>query len=146
MTDANLANANLASAYVLQANLFRTNLIEAKEVPYLPYSCPDHGSFIGYKRVRDGYIVELEILSDAKRCSSTGRKCRCDKAKVLSIQEPDGTPTIIKEIPSYYDASFVYKVGKIVSVDNFDENRWNECSTGIHFFINRQEAVNYSNY
>jgi len=23
------------------------------------------------------------------------------------------------------------------------ENRWNECSTGIHFFITWQEAVNY---
>ena len=22
-------------------------------------------------------------------------------------------------------------------------NRWNECSHGIHFFINKQEAINY---
>ena len=34
-------------------------------------------------------------------------------------------------------------VGDIVRVDNFDKNRWNECSTGIHFFITRQEAVDY---
>ena len=25
----------------------------------------------------------------------------------------------------------------------FDTNRWNECAPGIHFFITRQEAVNY---
>ena len=23
------------------------------------------------------------------------------------------------------------------------ENRWEECSTGIHFFLTRDEAVNY---
>lgn len=23
------------------------------------------------------------------------------------------------------------------------KNRWNECSHGIHFFINKDEAINY---
>ena len=88
-------------------------------------------------------IVELEILSDAKRVSATGRKCRCDKAKVLSIQNIDGTTSVKTSVASDNDANFIYKVGEIVTVDDFDENRWNECSTGIHFFINRQEAVEY---
>ena len=26
----------------------------------------------------------------------------------------------------------------------FDENRWNECSHGIHFFIDKQEAISYA--
>jgi hypothetical protein len=38
---------------------------------------------------------------------------------------------------------FAYKVGDMVSVDDFDTNRWNECAPGIHFFITRQEAVDY---
>nr|DAE41777.1 MAG TPA: hypothetical protein [Caudoviricetes sp.] len=46
-------------------------------------------------------------------------------------------------VASDRDSKFIYKVGEIVTVDDFDDNRWNECSTGIHFFINRQEAVNY---
>lgn len=37
--------------------------------------------------------------------------------------------------------NFIYTVGEIAMVDDFDENRWNECSTGIHFFVNFQEAV-----
>lgn len=37
-----------------------------------------------------------------------------------------------------------YHVGEIVRVDNFDDNRWRECSTGIHFFMTRDEAVRYS--
>ena len=35
------------------------------------------------------------------------------------------------------------KVGEIVKVDNFDKDRWNECSPGIHFFMTRDEAVRY---
>ena len=118
----------------------------AKNVPFIPYACPDFGSFIGYKKCdsEDGsVIVELEILSDARRCSSTGRKCRCDKAKVLAIQNLDGTQAEVKEARSGYDSDFIYRVGEIVEVKDFCEDRWEECAAGIHFFINRQEAVNY---
>ena len=40
-------------------------------------------------------------------------------------------------------ASLLYKVGEMVYPDSFDEDRWNECSNGIHFFINKQEAIDY---
>ena len=125
-----------------RANLSYADLSYAENVPFVPYSCPDVGSFIGYKKA-NGYIVELEILSDARRCSATTRKCRCDKAKVLSIQNINGTKANIKSIASNYDENFIYTVGEIVEEPNFDEDRWNECSKGIHFFINRQEAVDY---
>ena len=36
-----------------------------------------------------------------------------------------------------------YTVGEIVKADSWDENRWNECSHGIHFFIDRQSAVDF---
>ena len=139
---ANLCDANLRGANLRGANLRGANLCDAKNIPFVPYACPDFGAFIGYKKAH-GLIVELEILSDAKRVSATGRKCRCNKAKVLSIQNIDGTPSILTSVASDRDSKFIYKVGEIVTVDDFDENRWNECSTGIHFFINRQEAVNY---
>lgn len=42
------------------------------------------------------------------------------------------------------DRSFIYRVGETVSVDDFDNNRWNECAPGIHFFVTRDEAVKYS--
>ena len=124
------------------ANLWGANLRGAKNIPFIPYACPEFGSFVGYKKA-NGYIVELEILSDAKRSSATTRKCRCNKAKVLSIQNIDGTKADISEIASSYDKKFIYKVGEIVEVKDFDKNRWNECAPGIHFFLNRQEAVDY---
>jgi hypothetical protein len=36
-----------------------------------------------------------------------------------------------------------YTVGETVTADEWDEDRWNECSHGIHFFITRDEAVMY---
>ena len=139
---ANLRYANLRGANLRGANLRYANLRYAENVPFIPYACPDFGMFIGYKKA-SGYIVELEIPEDAKRLSATTRKCRCNKAKVLRILNYDRTVADVTEVRSNYNSTFVYKVGDIVSVDNFDEDRFNECSTGIHFFINFQEAVDY---
>ena len=142
LSRANLSGANLSGADLSGADLSEAYLRGAKNVPFIPYACPDFGMFIGFKKAY-GYIVVLEIPEDAKRLSATSRKCRCDKAKVLEIQNIDGTKANVTKVVSGYDPNFVYEVGKTVSVDNFCEDRWQECSPGIHFFINRQEAVNY---
>ena len=47
-------------------------------------------------------------------------------------------------VASKYDRTFIYRVGETASVCDFDENRWNECAPGIHFFITREEAINYN--
>ena len=139
---ADLRDADLRGADLRGADLYEANLRGAENVPFIPYSCPDFGMFIGYKKA-SGYIVELEIPEDAKRLSATTKKCRCNKAKVLRILNTDRTIADITKVKSSYDSKFIYKGGEVVSVDNFDEDRWNECSTGIHFFINFQEAVSY---
>ena len=142
LNGAYLGRADLRGADLSGADLNGAYLGGAKNVPFIPYACPDFGMFIGFKKAY-GYIVVLEIPEDAKRLSATSRKCRCDKAKVLEIQNIDGTKANVTKVKSGYDSGFVYEVGKTVSVDNFCEDRWKECSPGIHFFINRQEAVNY---
>lgn len=134
--------ANLDGVDFYGADLNYASFSCAKNIPFIPFTCPDTGSFIAYKKA-GRYIIKLQIPEDAKRLSATGRKCRCDKAKVLEIQNLDGTKAHITRIRSNFDGNFIYEVGKTVSVDNFDEDRWNECSAGIHFFINRQEAVEY---
>lgn len=139
---ANLRKANLHGANLYGSDLRNTDLCEAKNIPYIPMACPDSGGFIAWKRA-SGYIVKLYIPSDARRCSAVGRKCRCDKATVIGIENIDGTTADITEVPSNYDSSFKYVLHGHVAVDNFCENRWKECSEGIHFFINREEAVNY---
>ena len=89
-----------------------------------------------------GKIVELMIPADAKRSSATSRKCRASKATVISITDIDGNPCG-DSVKSNFDSKFIYTVGATIEIPNFDENRWNECSTGIHHFITREEAVKY---
>ena len=148
---ANLPNANLSGADLRGANLHNANLCGAdlrgaKNVPYIPMVCPEEGDFIGWKKAesnKNKVIVKLHIPSDAKRSSATTRKCRCSKAEVIAIYNLDGTEAGETTCHSDYDNSFIYEVGKTVEVTNFSEDRWDECAKGIHFFINRQEAIDY---
>ena len=137
-----LNGSSLNRASLNWASLNWASLNRVINLPFIPFACPDIGAFIGWKK-SSGKIIKLEIPEDAKRCSATSDKCRCNKAKVLEIQEIDGSISDITKISSDYDIKFIYEVGKTVSVKDFCEDRWRECSQGIHFFINRQSAVEY---
>ena len=139
---ADLRYADLYNAILHNADLSYADLYNAKNVPYIPMVCPEEDEFIGWKKASNR-IIKLKIPKDALRSSATSRKCRCNKAKVLEIYNLDGTVAEEREVKSDYDNDFIYTVGKTVKVKDFDTDRWNECSTGIHFFINRQEAINY---
>ena len=151
LSRANLTGADLRSTNLYNADLSETDLCGAdfrgaKNVPYIPMVCPEEGDFIGWKKAEDNknkVIVKLHIPSDAKRSSATTRKCRCSKAEVIAIYNLDGTEEGETTCHSDYDNSFIYEVGKTVEVTNFSEDRWSECAKGIHFFINRQEAIDY---
>ena len=140
---ADLRGANLYRANLRRANLCGADLRGANNIPFIPMACPDTGTFVAWKKA-NGHIVKLEIPADARRSSAAGRKCRCDKAKVIEIQELDGSPSELTEVASGYDRNFVYRVGEIAEEPKYDEDRWKECAPGIHFFINRQEAVDYN--
>lgn len=75
--------------------------------------------------------------------SNTTRKCRCDKAHVLGIQNLDGTIADVTEVVSNYTDSFIYRVGETVEEPDYCEGRWDAYAKGIYFFINRQEAVDW---
>lgn len=134
------------------------NIITVNKNSVLPFNismiCPKEGTFIGWKCAyyygnvtRNNFrpvhpaLVKLEIPADARRSSGFRRKCRCDKAKVLSIETFDGKP--LTTAYSFYDNTFVYETGKTVSVPDFCENRWEECAPGIHFFMTEKEARQY---
>ena len=143
LSDAYLRGAYLRGADLRDAYLRGADLHSAKQIPYIPLACPSDGAFIGWKKV-GRYLVKLEIPEDAKRSSATTNKCRCDKAKVLDIIcISDNSPLNLQVITNFKYHETTYKVGEMVYPDSFDEERWNECSHGIHFFINKQDAINY---
>lgn len=142
LSRADLRGANLSCADLYGANLSCADLRDAKNIPYIPLECPSEGSFIGWKKI-DKILIKLEIPEDARRSSATTKKCRCDKAKVLGFYDLNSTELNIDKIINHRYNMCEYRKGEMVYPDSFDENRWNECSHGIHFFINKQDAINY---
>ena len=145
LSGANLSGADLRSADLSGANLSGANLLNVRYdecTGFFALVCPEEGSFIGYKKA-NGHIVKLRITEDALRSSATSRKCRCSKAEVLSITTLNGEDDGVTSVPSNYDSDFIYRVGTTVEVEDFETDRWDECAAGIHFFITRQEAVQY---
>lgn len=132
-----------------------TNLKGSQGFPddVIPYNCPETGKLIvycpAYKKLepdpRTGFdtcIIELEVPEDAKRLSGTSKSSRCNKAKVLRILNTDGTDeNSITEAFIDNDSRKCCKVGEIIELKNFCEERWDEFAEGIWFFMDFQDAV-----
>ena len=149
---ADLRDANLRAANLRDANLSAANLSAAKNNEMAAALCTivSEGKVTGWKKVADSkgrdIIVQLEIPKDARRSNATGRKCRCEFAKDVAHYLIGSDVPLPKSHTGYtdrYGPRTEYKVGTIIRPDKWDENRWEECSHGVHFFITRIEAENY---
>lgn len=116
-------------------------------------------------------IVKLFIPEDSKRSSCLSDKCRCEKAKVLEIQNIGGKKIDISKnhfVGSFWDYNNArsiaalsgyhafeltpctlkcmntrYTPGQMVYAKHFDEDPFIECGGGIHFFMRRDQAYSY---
>ena len=140
MTGANIQGANLYSAVLENAKL--DDIIFDKDTKWFRLHCPKKGAFLGYKKCFNDRLVQLLIPADAKRSSATMGTCRCNKAKVLTIKSFDYKQTYT-EASSLVDDNFIYRVGQWVEVKDFNEDRWRDSTTGIHFWMTREEAKKY---
>jgi hypothetical protein len=144
LRDANLSAANLRDANLSDANLRYANLSAAKNMEMAEaITCiVPEGEFIAWRKCKEG-IAKVLIPMAAKRSNATGRKCRAEWVIDLAHYLPDGTETQ-DNFHGTYNEKFTYKVGQEIWADGWDENRWEECSHGIHFFLTRWEAEHYS--
>ena len=129
------------------------------------YDCPSEGSFIGWKaamvfgRTSDKScefcLVQLKIPADSPRLRAfESKKCRCEFAKVAGIQLFDGSslPDDTVAYSMYEMTNFTmpflryrtkYKKGEVIFADGWVADRDIECGHGIHFFMNREDAISY---
>lgn len=117
-------------------------IIDDERTQWFRLHCPEKGAFLGYKKCVNDRMVQLLIPADARRTSATLPSCRCDKAKVLTIKSFDFRQNF-EEAWSLVDENFVYKRGEWVVVKDFNEDRWMDSTTGIHFWMTRKEAEAY---
>ena len=144
---ANLSSADLRHANLSSADLRYANLSYAKNLKIHFQIIPSEGSFIAWKAAKD-CLVKIVIPNDAKRTSClVNRKCRAEYVKTIAIYKPDGTT----KLPDNYgaigkhDPTIVYRVGQITKADKFDDSIFVDCSHGIHFFITKEEAIEWIN-
>lgn len=140
LTGANIEGANLYAAVLEYAKL--EGIIYNEETKWFKLHCPETGPFLGYKKCFNNRLVQLLIPADAKRTSATMNSCRCSKAKVLTIKSFDYKQEF-DEAWSLVDENFVYRKGQWVEVPDFNEDRWQDSTTGIHFWLTREEALAY---
>lgn len=137
----NLRDVDLSVADLNNVDLRYANLSDVKTIPAEALAtftvCPEEGSFEAWKKCRNNVLVKLLIPETAKRSSATTRKCRASHAVVLEVTKGEYGVSV-------RDKTFFYKVGETVYCDSWDDNRWKECSGGIHFFMTRDEAALYT--
>ena len=127
LSNADLSNANLSNADLSDTEKIRKGVIIDKPVRV-------------FKKCIKDNIVELELLKGSIVFSINNKKCRTNKAKVISI---NGVCEKGLKCCSSYDRKFIYEVGKTVEVKDFDLMYNVECSSGIHFFWTKEEAEDY---
>ena len=112
----------------------------------------DGTELIGYKKIyvptleRNTYITaiaKLCIPAYADRIVYSGDKCRASCAQVLDIIGSGGKHYNYGVSAYYSNPEAIYKVGYMVYADSFDDDPFELCSHGIHFFLSRQEAEEY---
>ena len=143
MTGIDLSGANIYAS-VLEDALNQDKVITDDDTKWYKMRCPEIGeAFIAWKCCTDLRVVMMLVPRDAKRCMATMETGRVSKVKVLKI-------TNIAETENYtwaqstVDPDFYYEVGKWLEPANgFQTDRWKDSSPGIHFFLDRQQCVDY---
>ena len=140
LADSNIEGANLFGAVLERADLNGVRFDE--QTRWFRMHCPETGPILGYKKCVNDRLVQLLIPADAKRTSATLPSCRCNKAKVLTIKNFDSTEEY-EAAWSLVAENFVYRKGEWVEVKDFNEDRWFDSTTGIHFWMSRDDAIGY---
>jgi len=130
-------------ACILEDAHNQDKMIIDDDTKWYKMSCPEEGAFIAWKCCTDLRVVQMLVPADAKRCMATMETGRVSKVKVLSIKSIDETERF-DWAQSTVDQDFFYETGKWLEPANgFQEDRWKDSSPGIHFFLDRQQCVDY---
>ena len=98
---------------------------------------------MGWKKLASGIIARLVIPHDAQRLNSySSRKCRASKVFVHEMWNADGTVFNGTAVDSH-SGKLKYTTGQEVFPDKFNDDKCLECTSGIHFFMTREEATAY---
>ncbi len=136
---ADLRGADLRGANLFGADLSGTNLSEALwDYTTIGTAPAPEGDLIGWGK-KGGLLVKMLVPAAARRSCATTRKFRAEYVQVLEIESG------VQRVEHFSEhGAATYEVGQITRADEWDDDRWNECSHGIHFFLSRHEAERWA--
>ena len=145
---ADLRGVNLLEVNLRGADLRGVNLRVAKNFKeYLLSILPDNGEFLFWKKVvhiesKKDRILLLKCLASSQRLNAySSRKIRVEKAIPVEVYDLDKNK--IDEdgfLSKTHGTKIKYNLGKKIEIDDFCQNKTNECAPGIHGFITFEEA------
>ena len=111
----------------------------------------DGEELTGYKKVLVGdsvsdihyAIAKLRIPTYADRIVYEDDKCRASCAQVVDIYDENDIHYDCGRSMYYPTVACEYRPRHMVYADGFDDNPFEVCSHGIHFFLTEEEAWNY---
>lgn len=127
------------------------NSIKDWDLHYTTGIIPPQNTTILYKKayvIKDDsfkeMIIKLEVPEKAKRVYCDELKIRVSKAKVIGFYNLDGsTLPDDSEVVSGYDHNFKYKIGDTVKPENEFDPTSGSCGSGIHGYIDINDAIRY---
>jgi hypothetical protein len=129
-------------AAVCSRGLPETPITLYKKANYVAYSVFGH-SVTGCAQV----IVVLEVPASAtKHYDTDNHKIRVSEAKVVKILDIEGKPMKLAykhSVMSKHDSSFTYEIGKTVKPTEPFADSDQTCASGIHGFLDIEDAINY---
>lgn len=146
---------NATHTTVIEECQFRPDYIKEWDLQYTNGIVPPSNEIILYKKVavwhgskccKNRIIAKLVVPAEAKRVYCGLHKIRVSEAKCVGFYNYDGTEYKQRKgyiITSLYTNSYYYQLNKICKpTDDFNEMTGN-CGSGIHGFIEFDEAVKY---
>ena len=121
----------------LKGSAIDDKAVEGAKNLFVPMVCPEEGSFIAWKKCRDGKVIRLMVPEDAQRTGGSSYTCRASEVVILNIFDGENE---CEEAICLYDDEIVYHKGeRIKDEEEFDPSLLHD-GTGIHFYITRAEA------
>lgn len=111
--------------------------VEGAKNLFIPMVCPEEGSFIAWKKCRDGKVAKIQILENALRTGGTRYTCRASEVLILEIYDGEET---CDEAVNISDDKVIYHKGDYIKDEEEFDSSINHNGTGIHFYITRAEA------
>lgn len=155
ISDQRINTFNATHTTVIQECSFSTDYIKKWNLRYTNGIVPPSNEIILYKKVavwhgskccKNRIIAKLVVPAEAKRVYCGLHKIRVSEAKCVGFYNYDGTEYKLRDgykITSLYSDSYYYQLNKICKPSlPFDETS-GTCGSGIHGFIEFDEAIKY---